>query len=136
MDYPDPLTDWFRRNRHWLALALWVVFLMGGVFDLVTAGVNGVISFAHQAIFGGLLCWLVGSRKDRDQPEFWVRFILGWGLLLVAEAAVVIVATLRDNFEPATLLTLVFITLLLWFSVSSYRRTRKGLTWNRQPANP
>ena len=133
-DLPDPLTEWFRRNRGWLLLAVWLVMLVDVIDDLMTDGVNGAIRFFHRAIYLGLLFWFLGSRRDKDQPEFWRRFIAGWAALFVAEAALVIIAAARGNFDPLTLATMVFTALMFGFCVVAYRRIQRGLTWNRQPS--
>jgi len=133
-DYPDPRAGWFRRNRHWLALTVWVFLLLGGVEGLLTEGADGVVGFAVRAAFFGLFCWSWGSRRDRNRPSFWRKFIAGWSVLLVVWVSLSTVAVARGTFAPASLVTFVFVGLLLLQSVLAYRRTRRGLTWNWQPA--
>jgi hypothetical protein len=134
-DYPDPLAAWFRRNRLWLALALWVLLVLGGVEGLVSDGANGVVSFVYRAAFWGLLCWTWGSRANRNRPDFWVKWVAGWGALFVAGGALVVAAAVRGRFAPLTLVPCGFMALFLWQGIHSYRRTRRGLTWSRQPTN-
>jgi hypothetical protein len=60
---------------------------------------------------------------------------IGWGALLLAGGALVAVAAVRGEFGPLTLVPLAFMVLFLWQGIYAYRRTRRGLSWSRQPAD-
>ena len=54
-DYPDPLTDWFRRHRVKLALLLFAFIMLGRLPGLLEGTTAGLVNFLYGAAFFGLL---------------------------------------------------------------------------------
>jgi len=128
----DPIADWFNRHRLGLAIALFAVIVLGSAVHVIRDGVSGVLGFVHSAAFGGLLVWMwLGSRLDQNRPEIWAKAIVGWSVLLTFDLALQVLAIVRGNFSVRGLIPLVLVGLMLWLSVTTHRRTRRGLTWTR-----
>ena len=132
-DHPDPLTDWVRTNRHWLALAALLFLLAGRAEDLFAGTVGGLLSFVRYAGLYGLVMWMLGSHRNRNRTDFWPRFVIGWGVVLAAEVAFAVTAAVRGTFGFTPLLSLGYVGSFVWFSVFAHRCTRRGLSWNGEP---
>ncbi|MDO9456645.1 hypothetical protein [Nocardioides sp.] len=126
----DPIREWFSRKRAQLAGVMWFLVVLAQVGDLVSGELSRQVAWVHTAVFFGLLTWSIGSRADRNEPRFWLRFALAWSAYLAVRLALLVVSVVRDRFEPLGLFTIVLAAGFLAQDVWRYRRTRRGVAWD------
>ena len=126
-DYPDPLSDWFKRHRVKLALLVFAFIMLGRLPQLLEGTVAGVANFVYGAAFFGLLTWGFASRKDRWDPGYWRRLAIAWTTFLAVQIAMVLVGLIRGNdFQGRWLVPIVIVALLAGGNWFAYRRSRGG----------
>lgn len=126
-DNPDPIADWFKRHRVKLALIVLVVILLGRLPELIEGTTRGLVEFVYAAAFFGLLTWGWGSRQDRSEATYWLKFAALWTAFLVTQIGMVLISLALDNaFQGRWLVPIVLVALLALAHWMPYRRIRNG----------
>ena len=132
-DYPDPIADFFKRNRVKFAVVIFVVIMLGripGLFD----GTAGIVNFAYGAAFFGLLSWSWASRQDRNEASYYLKFGTLWTILLAVQVGMILVSLARGNdFQGRWMIGLVFVGLFVLMNLVPYFRIKSGKPWPPQP---
>lgn len=126
-DYPDPIADWFKRHRVKLAVIVFVVIMLGRLPQLSEGTTRGVVAFVYAAAFFGLLSWSWGSRQDRSEAGYWLKFATLWTVFLVVQIGMVALSLARGNpFQGRWLVPIILVALFALVHWWSYRRIKSG----------
>lgn len=132
-DYPDPIADWFARHRVKLAVAVFVVIMLGNLPQLLKGTTSGIVGFVYAAAFFGLLSWSWASRQDRGQAGYWFKFATVWTVfLLVQIGLVVLMLALGNRFQVRWLVPLVLVALYALIHWWRYRGIKSGKPFSVQ----
>ncbi len=121
-DYPDPLADWFKRNRHWLALSAWLFSYTRQPSSLLRRNAHQLADqfYLHRRI---LRCsvLVLSSRLDRNGRGYWGRLLAAWEVVLLGELAIGVTSLVRDIWRPSWLITMGLTALFFLFAFIPYR---------------
>lgn len=123
----------FVRNRHRWALGFWVVVVLLNV-EALTDGWRGVVSFIGSAMIYGVIAYMAGSHKNRDDAAFWRPLVPVWAFILAATVAWAVYLSVADGevaWRAAG--SLILQGLLAALVVVAYRRTSDGKPWRPTP---
>ncbi|HSE10928.1 MAG TPA: hypothetical protein VLB29_19860 [Nocardioidaceae bacterium] len=126
-DYPDPIADWFKRHRVKLAVLVFVVLMLGRLPQLFEGTTRGIVGFGYAAAFFGLLSWSWGTRQDRSEASYWLKFATLWSVFLIVQMGMVVLSLARGNaFQGRWLFPIILVALLALGHWWPYRRIKSG----------